>query len=690
MNKIKLFYSYSRKDSKYRDQLETHLAILKNKGLIDEWHDRDICPGDDWNEEIEKNMVDSHIILLLFSPDFIASEPCQKEVEMAMKLKKEKNVILIPIILRDCSWKDYGDIPSMQALPDDGEPIKKWDDEDVAWRKVYEGIKEQVEKMRDKITSKLKDKFKNELLSNPSGDDRLDELFVYPDILEITKSKQNLEHNEIDSIKLKDIKSFKDKYVLIEGEEQSGKTSLCNMLYLYYVNEGFYPILVNGESIAGKADMSRTSYGHCYHAMITTQLFRAKIKLDSMDQYFNFLTELSYFMFKKNKKNIYEDELNQFSKEYDDKYIFDKRIIGDLMQASILKNKSATCSFQYVYIYYYFVAKYISDHIDDKDVKEQVNKLMSSIHKKDNSNIVIFITHHTKNNELLDDILLHTMVTFDDFPEAHLEKSETKFIGEAIEKLKPLRAISENNNVEEQRKSVLKKKDELQPTNKNVEDDRERKVDDSLSIEIRRSAKSMEIIGQIIKNQCGTFSKDKLSELFKNGQNVGLRLLKSFIDLMNDDPKGLADFIKEKVLQRAEEKNQKLSDEEAMLISQQYITQFSYSIIFGWLHKIVDSLGYGRIVDIADDVNDKTNTPASKLINLSIHAWYTKELDIAKLKNLYKEFDNDNNHTANYILKDIVSRHIYMHKIYYKDKQKIDSLLGFSVQKQVEAQRKIK
>ena len=109
----------------------------------------------------------------------------------------------------------------------------------------------------------------------------------------------------------------------------------------------------------------------------------------------------------------------------------------------------------------------------------------------------------------------------------------------------------------------------------------------------------------------------------------------------------------------------------------------------GLLHKIVNSLGYDKHIDIADAVNQEQNTVASKLINLSIHAWYTKKLDITKLKRLYSGFLNDNNGQAIFLLQDIVSFYIYMHPIGYKDKQKINSLLGFSVKKQVSIQGRL-
>ena len=844
--KIKLFYSYSHKDSEFRESLETSLAVLRNNKIIDEWHDEKIVAGDDWNQEIENNMKDSHIILLLFSPDFIASEACKKEIDLAVQLKQNEGVIFIPIILRDCAWTDINNIANIEALPKKGTPITKWNDKDSAWRSVYEGIKLQVEKIKDNFAPVLKENFKNDLLRNPIIGTTLDKLFVYPDILEVNKSKQKLEKNEVDSAKLKDIRNFDHRYILIEGEEQSGKTSLCRMLYMHYIDISFYPILLNGNSITGKADiknivseeyneqydsnkeywslpkekriliiddihnrnankqnysaflksteeefeyaivlidklsnlsdkstehnyfhwfndytirplgyqkrdelikkciadddgvefsventgqvarldkdtkhietvigsnifpsypvfivstfniiesakshdMTKTSYGHCYHAMITFQLSKINVRADDMDKYFNLLTELSYFIFKLEKKSLSKNELNYFITWYDSEYNFETKTFENLIKSNILTNNNQNYSFQYIYIYYYFVAKYLADNIDDKDVKNQVNQILSAMHKKDSSNIIVFITHHTKNQNLIDDILIQTMSIFEHFTEATLNKEETAFI-KSISKLEKIALAPKDHNPTNTRKKQLKEKDALKPVIDNIENEIENQ-DDDLLVEIRKSAKSLEIIGQIMKNQYGTFKKNKLYDLFLEGQNAGLRLLKSFIDTMKEDTDSLDSFIQERLAYIAKEKKQELSKEEIKKISSELITKFSYGVIFGWLHKIVDSIGYDQLIGIADNVDQKTNTPASNLVNFSIHAWHKKNIDFKKLESLYKHFEKDKNPAAIHLLKDIVSRHIYMHKIDFKDKQRIGSLLGFDVQKQVSIQSTVK
>lgn len=750
--------------------------------------------------------------------------------------------------MRACSWKDVNGIPSIQALPKDGKAVSMWQDKDQAWVNVYEGIKGKVEKIRSTIIPKLKDNFRIELLNNPIEDCTLDKLFVFPDIYKINKNlKQKLENNETDSVKLLNIETFEDKYILLEGEEQSGKTSMCNMLYVNYIDAGFYPILIEGKNISGKAkikeiikrkftsqynstrdywtipkekrilliddideknanesnfanfitsiqkyfgfsivfidklsnladksnehnyfsffenysirhlghkkrselikkciehdeqiefdtnnteqlarldkntkhintiigsnivpssplfivtifhtvetttvqDLSQTSYGHCYHAMITMNLGRSGMKAGDIDACFNFLTELAYFIFHSDSKIISNKKIVLFTKEYKDNYIIQDNIVNALIKANILREKDNTYSFQYIYIYYYFVAKFISQKMDDPTVKKQIVKLMSNIHMKDNANIVIFVTHHTNSNELLDDIMLSAMSTFDNFSEATLSGVEKNFIKTLSDNVGKSKLPTSAHNINKERSNNLERNDKLAPLIEQIENTQENNHD-PLLIEIRKSAKSMEIIGQILKNQYGSLNKLKLEMLFEEGQNVGLRLLKSFISIILNYGEEIEKSIQSRIEQALKEKGEKLSREKNKKKSQEFIAQFSYNIVFSWLHKISDSLGYDKLISIADSVNNKTNTVASKLINLSIHTWYAKNLDIEKLKALHHEFDNDKNHQAIYILKDIVSRHIYMHPTDYKDKQKIASLLDFSIQKQDLIQKKLK
>lgn len=81
-----LFFSYSHIDEALRDQLEIHLASLKRQGLIASWHDRRITAGTELGNAIDEHLDSAEVILLLISPDFIASDYCyNREMVRAME-----------------------------------------------------------------------------------------------------------------------------------------------------------------------------------------------------------------------------------------------------------------------------------------------------------------------------------------------------------------------------------------------------------------------------------------------------------------------------------------------------------------------------------------------------------------------------------------------------------------------------
>lgn len=146
MKKLKIFYSYSHKDERYREKLETHLSILRRSGYISEWHDRRISAGNDWEEEINYNLEDSDIILLLISSNFLASDYCyDTETIRALEKHESGEAVVIPVILSPCLWLE-SELKKLQSLPRDNKAISVFRNEDVAWLEVAEGILEKVKK----------------------------------------------------------------------------------------------------------------------------------------------------------------------------------------------------------------------------------------------------------------------------------------------------------------------------------------------------------------------------------------------------------------------------------------------------------------------------------------------------------------------------------------------------------------
>jgi len=134
---------------------------------------------------------------------------------------------------------------------------------------------------------------------------KLSDFYVFPD-LERTDQKNNDTDSFYDSEKLLSEKSFST--CIIEGENQSGKTSLLSMLYKRFIEDDKYPLLVDCNNIK------------------TTEVDKV-LKIDFFNQYNGETIDFDrYLQFDKTKKIVFLDNLHSLS--YNSKTI--KRIIEDL------------------------------------------------------------------------------------------------------------------------------------------------------------------------------------------------------------------------------------------------------------------------------------------------------------------------------------------------------------------------
>jgi hypothetical protein len=124
---VEALVSYSHRDEKYRQQLETHLSLLRRqKHHLSVWHDRRIGAGTEWKGQIDAHLESDELILLLVSPDFLASDYCYDvEVTRALGRHEADTARVIPIILRPVDWHG-APFGKLQALPEDGKSISTW------------------------------------------------------------------------------------------------------------------------------------------------------------------------------------------------------------------------------------------------------------------------------------------------------------------------------------------------------------------------------------------------------------------------------------------------------------------------------------------------------------------------------------------------------------------------------------
>ncbi|MBU0459958.1 MAG: toll/interleukin-1 receptor domain-containing protein [Nanoarchaeota archaeon] len=841
---MKLFISYSHEDENHIEDFIKHIAPLRNNGLIEEWYDRKIEAGKDFQNTIDNNLERADIICLFISASFLASKACMKEKKEALLLKEQKGVRVIPIILSPSGWLEDTELKELLAIPTDGKPVTDFKDKNTAWQDVFKWLKTVIQTEIYHKKLKISNDFQKfidntELLqkSHPDKDIvKLGDIFIYPTV-SVYDNLKEYQKKESSEIILNQITKLKK--ILIAGEDQSGKTALCKKIFTETKSKGFLPVYLSDkknqflgnidfkidkalkeqyedididkidlkriipiiddfhyakhkekhlehlskyeihiiivddifglnirqetliasyshvkicqfssslryelikkwsdltdkkdgpikdndyyqaldkrieviETALGKVigkgimpsypffilsiistydtfdkplDKEISSQGYYYQALIFFYLRKQGVKNEHFDTYLNFLTEFSFELYKLKKSEISQREFDTFLDNYLSEYNFPVKkdvLLENLIVTQILLIDSFNnYSFNYQYIYYFFIAKYLAENIDKE--KDNIEKIINNLHKNENAYIAIFISHHSNNEQILDEILINSLYLFDKYKPATLNSAETAFFDDKLDDIVKAVLPSKTSTPEIERSNLQKRKDaqeEFEEENSEIIEQIE-EDDDELSIELRRSIKTVEVMGLIIRNRSGSMKKTKLVEIFEEGMNVHLRILTSFFDVIKQDDteKEIVEIIKKRLNAIIEDKEQgqakELRKDQLEKIAKTIFWNLNFHVTYGFLNKIIHSLGADTLLPVIESVCDKIDTPSSFLIKHGILMWYSKNLQIDNIAD-YIEKDGFSK-TAKNILNYQIANHCALHSINFKDYDRIEKKFG--------------
>jgi hypothetical protein len=142
---VRLFISYARENESFKDELIKHLSGMRQSGAITHWDDRQILPGQAWDQEIKEKLENSLVVLFLVSADFMDSDYINDvEIARTIKRREEGKVTIVPVVIHPCDFSSLK-ISKDQALPlalgKGIKPVSKWRSRAEAWLNVVEGLK---------------------------------------------------------------------------------------------------------------------------------------------------------------------------------------------------------------------------------------------------------------------------------------------------------------------------------------------------------------------------------------------------------------------------------------------------------------------------------------------------------------------------------------------------------------------
>ncbi len=123
-DRLKVFVSYSHKDSEYLTEIRKHFKPFLDK--IEFWDDSRIEPGQKWKDEIKKALHSAKVGILLVSSDFLASDFISTdELPPLLNAAEKDGATILSVILRPCLFEEFHELNQYQALNPPSKPLVK-------------------------------------------------------------------------------------------------------------------------------------------------------------------------------------------------------------------------------------------------------------------------------------------------------------------------------------------------------------------------------------------------------------------------------------------------------------------------------------------------------------------------------------------------------------------------------------
>jgi hypothetical protein len=428
-------------------------------------------------------------------------------------------------------------------------------------------------------------------------------------------------------------------------------------------------------------DPEITSQGHCYQALIYISLRRIGVENVHIDMFINFLSEFANFLFKNKIKEAEEESFDNFLDEYYKQFTatLEKRdLIGKLLKACLMRKSLSGYSFSYPYIYYFFIGKYFSEHLDN--MQNSIETAIDNLHEEENGYAIIFLIHHTKNIKILDHIKLNLLCLFDEQKETTLVETEVAHLEKYFEKLAPI-FVDKFTDVEKNRAKVLAERD-------NTRNSRENTIDEDLSdvsmIRLRKAIKTVEVTGHILKNRFGSLKKEQQKEILDMAMNVYLRVTNFLLAELRINEADFIEQISYLITKKlVNEKNEKEKNNQTFKMpgkdkirsmASKIFFEFNFMVCYATILRTAYALGSRELIVVFKEICEKKHTPLTMLIRRQALAMYKNSLNPKEIKSESANVSP----LVKRLLGTVILNHFYMHKVPHDDRHKIAAILGIS------------
>ena len=428
----------------------------------------------------------------------------------------------------------------------------------------------------------------------------------------------------------------------------------------------------------GRPPKNETSYGYCYQTLLHYALsVKAGLgKEDSnVNMYFNILTHFAHKLYINETTEINEDELINFYQGYAEKYNIPAYSVvrETLLKSGVIVESNSAYKFSYKYIYYFLVAKKISEELEESGKIDDIYHLTGQLHRTESVNILIFIAHHTKNKQLLEHLRTACQLPFEKTTPVTLDNNDSfhKLTENFIRDYKD-DFLDTSIDPIKHRNEYLSKKDEIERNTSVQETENDSAEEYEANAQLQQAIKSIEILGQILKNRSGSIPKAEIESMLEELYQTAFRTIGFFGEFIRSSKEDL------KTIHEQNIGDDSIGNTAILQKLSVFLEMLSLNFCLFVFSKIISSAGSRELMANLETIATKINTPAAEIVTFSIRTCFG--IDLKKLKDLIRKYDK--NQLVLSIIRSRVRAYLYQNYVSDIEKQKIISALKFQAKPQ--------
>jgi len=401
------------------------------------------------------------------------------------------------------------------------------------------------------------------------------------------------------------------------------------------------------------------SYGYFYEVFITAALQKSSSSLDDIDTKYTYLSEFAWYLRSNKTRICNKRDITNFNTGHWTIYGLiqpSDAFTQELVKSQILVDHNGNIGFRHKYHYYYFLARYIRDNMSEPSVIDTIDECVNELHREECANVIIFITYLTKDKSIIDKLLMAAKDIYKDERPCDLD-THVSFLNKLYKRI-PQISLPESDpfSIKKQKLIQIDSQQQQLRTTSETSGMTEEADEEGLNqmLAINRALKSIQILGQVLRNFSGSLKRPIKRELAAECFGVGLRTLNAYYGLIEKH----LEYIIKVFGQIFDKKLTGNNPKEQVEIAKEIVFALTEILCFGMIHRISMAVGAEKLLPTYEDVQQKMNNLATEFVQVSIRMDHIQPFPERQVFDLYNKLKD--NVFGQTLLRILVANHFYI------------------------------